>query len=358
MKAGQWNGVWLPTRRLKYRPQRRTNTHFFQATKSIELNNVPVPEPAEGQFLVKMHSASLCHSDLIPEGRPDTPVTMGHEGIGFIEKIHPSAEGKGFAVGDAVGFLPFLDACFTCDACSVHNLRCEQGTTKLQGWTSDGYFAEYVAVSWQNCAKIPPELDMERAAPLFCAGVTAFHAVTGCELKPGEWLAIVGCGGLGQYATQFAKAMGYKVVGVDINDDVLGAVTALGADAVINSRTTPDVEAAIKTITVKGAHATSVFSAATPAYETAIKLLRPGGVLMVIGITDKPLPVTTMDLCTGRYRLKAENTGIARRMPPVLAFAAQHRIQPAVDFRTLEDLPAMVEAMHQGQATRRQVVLF
>ncbi|KJR83706.1 alcohol dehydrogenase, propanol-preferring [Sporothrix schenckii 1099-18] len=338
MKAGQWNG----------------------ATKSIELNNVPVPEPAEGQFLIRMHSASLCHSDLMPEGRPDAPTTMGHEGVGFVEAIHPSAEGKGFVVGDAVGFLPFLDACFACDACHVHNLRCEQGTTKLQGWTSDGFFAEYVAVSWQNCAKIPPQLDMARAAPLFCAGVTAFHAVTGCALAPGEWLAVVGCGGLGQYATQFAKAMGYKVVGVDIQDDVLAAVTALGADAVINTRTTTaaNVDEAIHALTAKGVHAAAVFSAATAAYETAITLLRPGGLLMVVGITDTPLPVTAMDLCTGRYRLKAKNTGTARRMPPVLAFAAHHRIQPAVDFRTLEDLPSMVEAMHQGQATRRQVVLF
>ncbi|CAK7210794.1 hypothetical protein SBRCBS47491_000899 [Sporothrix bragantina] len=336
MKAGQWNG----------------------ATKSIELNDVPVPEPAEGQFLVKMHSASLCHSDLMPEGRPDKPITMGHEGIGHIEKIHPSAEGKGFVVGDAVGFLPFLDACFTCDACNIHNLRCEQGTTKLQGWTADGFFAEYVVVSWQNCAKIPQELDLPRAAPLFCAGVTAFHAVTGCELKPGEWLCVVGCGGLGQYATQFAKAMGYKVVGVDINDDVLKAVTELGADATINSKNVTDLEGEIQKLTGKGAHAASVFSAATAAYETAIRLLRPGGVLMVIGITDKQLPVTAMDLCTGRYRLKADNTGIARRMPPVLAFAAQHRIQPQVEFRKLEELPAMVEAMHQGKATKRQVVIF
>ncbi|KIH90933.1 alcohol dehydrogenase [Sporothrix brasiliensis 5110] len=299
MKAGQWNG----------------------STKSIELNNVPVPEPAEGQFLIKMHSASLCHSDLMPEGRPDAPTTMGHEGVGFVEAIHPSAAGKGFVVGDAVGFLPFLDACFACDACHVHNLRCEQGTTKLQG---------------------------------------TFHAVTGCELVPGAWLAVVGCGGLGQYATQFAKAMSYKVVGVDIQDDVLAAVTALGADAVINTRTTTaaNVDEAIHTLTAKGVHATAVFSAATAAYETAITLLRPGGLLMVVGITDTPLPVTAMDLCTGRYRLKAENTGTARRLPPVLAFAAQHRIQPAVDVRTLEDLPSMVEAMRQGQATRRQVVLF
>ena len=332
---------------------------------------MPVPEPAAGQFLIKMHSASLCHSDLMPGGRPEKPVTMGHEGVGHIAKMHPSAEGKGFSVGDAVGFLPFLDACFACDACSVHNLRCERGTTQLQGWMADGFFAEYVVVSWQNCAKIPPQLDLPRAAPLFCAGVTAYHAVTGCELLPGDWLCVVGCGGLGQYATQFAKAMGYRVVGVDINDDVLAAVTALGADAVINSKqkkqnkktTNQTVEDQIREITggqdgKGGAHAAAVFSAATAAYETAIRLLRPGGVLMVIGITDAPLPVTAMDLCTGRYRLKADNTGIARRMPPVLAFTAQHRIQPAVDFRKLEELPAMVEAMHQGQATRRQVVLF
>lgn len=106
------------------------------------------------------------------EMRPEHPVTLGHEGVGFIEKIHPSAEGKGFKVGDAIGFNYFLGVCFECDGCQVHNLRCERASPQLQGFVADGYFQEYNVVDYRNAVILPKELDMERAAPLFCAGIT------------------------------------------------------------------------------------------------------------------------------------------------------------------------------------------
>lgn len=169
---------------------------------------------------------------------------------------------------------------------------------------------------------------------------------------------MVGCGGLGQYATQYAKKMGYKVVGLDINDDVLASVTAVGADAVFNSKTNPSYVEDVRKLTGKGAHAAAVFSAANAAYASAIELLRVNGLLMVIGITKGPLPVSTFDLTTGRYRIKADSTGIPQRMKKAVDFTAKHGIQPDVDFRKLEDLPQMCEEMHNGQAKRRQVVVF
>ena len=177
-------------------------------------------------------------------------------------------------------------------------------------------------------------------------------------MKPGQWLAVVGCGGLGQYATQYAKAMGFKVVGVDINDEVLESVKELGADAVVNSKTTPNFADEIKKITGKGAHAAAVFSAAQPAYVSALDLLRTGGLLMVIGIAPKDLQVSTFDLTTGRYRIKADSTSIPQRMAKAVEFTAKHNIQPAVEFRKLEELPQMFVDMQGGKAKCRQVVKF
>ena len=97
---------------------------------------------------------------------------LGHEGVGFIEKIHPSAEGKGFKVGDAIGFNYFLGVCFECDGCMVHNLRCERQPSLLQGFAVDGFFQEYSVVDYHNAVHLPKELDMKRTAPLFCAGIT------------------------------------------------------------------------------------------------------------------------------------------------------------------------------------------
>lgn len=179
-----------------------------------------------------------------------------------------------------------------------------------------------------------------------------------CELKKDEWLAVIGCGGLGQYATQYAKAMGFKVVGVDINDDVLESVKQLGADAVVNSRTNSDFISEVKKITGKGAHAAAVFSGASAAYATAPDLLRTGGLLMVIGIAPKDLQVSTFDLTTGRYRIKADSTSIPQRMAKAVEFTAKHGIQPDVEFRKLDDLPQMVTDMQGGKSKCRQVVVF
>lgn len=284
-------------------------------------------------------------------------MTLGHEGVGFVERAHPSAEGKGFKKGDAIGFNYFVGVCFECDGCMVHNLRCETSQAQLQGFVVDGFFQEYAVVDYHNAVHLPKELDMKRTAPLFCAGITAFHAVDNCELKQGDWLAVIGCGGLGQYATQYAKAMGYKVVGIDINDEVLESVKRLGADATVNSRNAGAMEE-VKKITGKGAHAAAVFAAAPQAYASAPETLRTGGLLMVIGISTEDLKVSTFDLTTGRYRIKSDSTGIPQRMKKAVDFTAKHGIQPDVDYRVIDDLPQMVADMHAGKATRRQVVIF
>jgi D-arabinose 1-dehydrogenase-like Zn-dependent alcohol dehydrogenase len=180
-------------------------------------------------------------------------------------------------------------------------------------------------------------------------------------MQPGQWLAIVGYGGLGQYAVQYAKAMGYKVIGVDISDESLSSAKTLGADYIFNSQTAAETYVAdIKKLTDggKGVHTAAVFSGAIPAFEGAIPLLMTNGLLMVIGIAREPLKINTLDLVTGRYRIKADSTSVPQRMPKAVAFTAKHNIQPEVDFRRIEDLPAMVEDMKNGKAKRRQVVSF
>lgn len=106
------------------------------------------------------------------EAREDSPVTIGHEGVGYIESFHPSAEGKGFKKGDAIGSLYINGCCFECEACQVHNLHCETGKQQCQGFGTDGYFAEFVLVDYHNAVILPEKLDIKRASPLFCAGIT------------------------------------------------------------------------------------------------------------------------------------------------------------------------------------------
>lgn len=194
--------------------------------------------------------------------------TLGHEGAGYVEKIHPSVEDKGFKVGDRIGFLYIIGCCFECEGCQIHNLHCVTGKQTLQGFTSDGFFAEYAVVDAFNCIHLPESMDEKTAAPIFCAGITAFHAVDNAELKEGDWLAVVGAGGLGQIATQIGKAMGCKVVALDINDATLEVCKQQGADAVFNSRTNKDYVEELKKLTNGGAKAACVFSNADPVSST------------------------------------------------------------------------------------------
>lgn len=169
----------------------------------------------------------------------------------------------------------------------------------------------------------------------------------------------MGCGGLGQYAVQYAKAMGFRVIGVDISDESLESATEYGADAVFNSKTRADTYVdEIRTLSGKGVHAAAVFSGANAAYDGAIPLLRTNGLLMVVGIAPEPLQINSLDIITGQYRIKADSTSVPQRMPKAVAFTAKHGIQLNVDFRTIEDLPAMVDDMRNGKARRRQVVTF
>lgn len=141
------------------------------------VHDIPVPEPAEGQIRVKIVAASLCHSDLMMSQRPDLgrPVTIGHEAVGIISKLHPSVEGKGFKTGDRVGMMYVVDVCFECEGCRLHGTFCVKprtGGAKIQGLQTDGFFAEYAIVDWRNVIHLPDHLPIERMSPLFCAGLT------------------------------------------------------------------------------------------------------------------------------------------------------------------------------------------
>jgi len=328
--------------------------------KTVRINEVPVPDITENEILVKIASASLCHSDLMLlngefEG-PGRPVTLGHEAVGYVEKL--GANVKGFKPGDRIGFLYIKGCCFECRGCQVHNLNCETGGALLQGFGTDGMFAEYAAVDSRNAIILPSNLDMKTSAPIFCAGVTAYHAVDECELKPGDWFAAVGCGGLGQLAIQYAKAMGFKVIGLDINDEILKNAKAVGADHTFNTVTNKNYIEELKAITGGGADATSVFSASHRAYDSAKQILKVMGVLMVIGLPSSDLQFNPIELMRRAYRIKSTSTGPPQQMPPAVEFTAKHNIVPKCSFYKLDQINEMIETMHEGKSVGRLAVVF
>jgi D-arabinose 1-dehydrogenase-like Zn-dependent alcohol dehydrogenase len=132
----------------------------------------------------------------------------------------------------------------------------------------------------------------------------AHHAIAECDLKSGEWVGIVGCGGLGLFGIQYAKAMGLKVVGIDINDETLVAASKAGADHVFNSMTNKTYAEDLKKATNGGVHAAVVFAGSKPAYDGAPTILRMNGLIMAIGLMSTPLEINTIAFMRGLFRIK------------------------------------------------------
>ncbi|KIW98245.1 uncharacterized protein Z519_01829 [Cladophialophora bantiana CBS 173.52] len=337
---------------------------FHPDTQKVSVDIIDIPTPGDNEILVKMRSASLCHTDLmlihgerpVPSAGPPEPVTMGHEGAGYVE-----AWGKnvtGYAKGDRIGFLYIKGCCFECVGCQLHNLNCTRSRGLLQGFDTDGMLAEYATIDYRNAVHLPKSMLLDTASAFFCAGFTAFHGIDGCECQPGDWLAVVGCGGLGLFGIKYAKAMGFKVISIDVNDQALQVAKDAGADLVVNTSAQSDWQATIKRATNGGVRAAAVFSAVQAGYDTAMKIVGLGGVLMVVGLPPKGITFDPNDLCRKLYRIKAENTGQPSKLARAMQFTAEHNITPRSEFFKIDQISEMIAKMESGKSTRRLTVLF
>ncbi|KAH6663990.1 hypothetical protein F5X68DRAFT_144269 [Plectosphaerella plurivora] len=327
------------------------------------INQVPVPTCGDNEILMKTKCATLCHSDLMlfwghtAEKPPTDAITIGHENTGTIVAMGKNV--TGFNIGDRVGCLGCSSACYNCEGCQVHNLFCEAGTQRLHGFQTAGHFAQFSTTDYRNAMILPDGMDMVKAAPLFCAGVTAYHCVKGCELTEGQWIAIIGCGGLGHLAVQYAKAMKLKVIAIDISDAQLEDARSLGADAAFNSNDDPDYEVKIKKITNGGCHAAAVFSASNIAYINAPKTLRINGLLMVAGIPKGDLSISALDILLGKYRIAGRSSGIPQNMPEAIQFSHDHGVSSHVSvFNDINDINKMISVMEAGQTAGRLGIVF
>ncbi|KAF2424496.1 GroES-like protein [Tothia fuscella] len=345
-------------------PKTQRAMQYDRRDNKAHLNEIPVPSPGQNQLLVKIACASLCHSDVMLFEPNDqglitgqNPVTMGHEGSGTVVALGDGA--KGFKVGDAVGFLPALDCCFECEPCKkTHNAWCEKGC-QMQGFSKDGYFQEYVVVEARGAMVLPEGIDVKEAAPLFCAGVTSYHGVDDCELEPGEWMAIVGCGGLGHLGVQYAKAKQLKVIGIDVSDDSLEAAKKCGADHTFNPVTDKDYVKKVLEITGGGVKAAVNFTAAKQSYDAMPAIIKPGiGTYMIVGIPQKPLELNALDVALQRYKVKGSSNGMSYNMAPAIEFSAKHNIKAHLTFFKLEQLSEMIDIMHAGKTKGRLAVQF
>ncbi|MDJ0917647.1 MAG: zinc-dependent alcohol dehydrogenase family protein [Woeseiaceae bacterium] len=223
----------------------------------LTINTVPDPEPPAKGVVIAVRATGLCRSDWHGWMGHDPDIRLphvpGHELAGVIEAV--GLEVTRWKAGDRVT-LPFVCGCGACPQCNSGNQQvCDHQFQP--GFTHWGSFAEYVAIDYAdaNLVHLPDELDFVTAASLGCRFVTSFRAIVDQgQLKPGQWLAVHGCGGVGLSAIMIARALDARVIAIDIDDHKLEFASKIGADVTINASDTDSVIDGVKAESSGGVH--------------------------------------------------------------------------------------------------------
>ena len=309
-------------------------------TKPLDVRDVPIPEPGEGQVLIRMQTCGLCHTDIhAARGdwpvKPTPPFVPGHEGVGIVEKLGPGVRQR--QMGDRVA-IPWLGhACGECRYCiSGWETLCEQ--QQNSGYSIDGAFAEYAVADARYVVPVPDAVSSLDAAPLTCAGVTTYKAAKVAKIRPTEHVAVFGIGGLGHLAVQYARIMGGSVIGVDVEAAKLDLATELGADHVVNARET-DPAAAIQAL--GGADVAIALAVAPTAFEQAFNSLSRGGRLVCVALpAEGSMEIPIFDTVLKGISIIGSIVGTRQDLAEVFDLHAAGRTRVIATGRKIDDVNA------------------
>jgi propanol-preferring alcohol dehydrogenase len=325
--------------------------------RPLEVKEVPTPEPAAGQVLVRIEASGLCHTDIhAARGdwpvKPTPPFIPGHEGVGIVEKLGTGVTEH--ATGDRVA-IPWLGhACGTCEYCLTGwETLCESQLNT--GYAVDGGHAEYAVADARYVVRVPGGIDPAVAAPLTCAGVTTYKAVKVGGVTPGDRVAIFGIGGLGHLAQQYAQIFGGETVAVDVTEEKLALAKSLGAAHVINAATTDPV-AAIEAL--GGVDVAIVLAADPRVIEQAHASLRRGGRLILVSLPkDNAMSLPIFQTVLKGIRVIGSIVGTRADLAEVFRLHAAGRTQVLYEPRRLDDINTSIEDVLAGRVAARLVLL-
>lgn len=272
---------------------------YQQFRQPLSIQNVSDPVPPNDGVVIAVKATGLCRSDWHgwmghdPDIR--VPHVPGHELAGEIAAIGNLV--SRWKVGDRVT-VPFVCACGACGPCRSGNQQvCDHQFQP--GFTHWGSYAEYVAIHRAdlNLVSVPDELSFESAASLGCRFATSFRAVVDqARVMEGQWVAVHGCGGVGLSAIMIARALGARVIAIDVAGDKLDFARSMGADATLNAREHADIAAAVAELTQRGADVSIDALGSTETCFSSIACLAKRGKHIQIGlllgkVSRPPLPM-------------------------------------------------------------------
>ncbi|MCO5934203.1 alcohol dehydrogenase AdhP [Mucilaginibacter sp. RB4R14] len=329
---------------------------IHQFGQPLVIENVPVPTPGDNQVLVKVITCGVCHTDLHAANgdwpvQPQLPLIPGHEAMGYVVALGSNV--KNVSIGDIVGAPWLYSACGCCEFCITGwETLCEE--QKNGGYSVNGGFAEYVVADSRYIAHFPKGINFAEMAPIICAGVTVYKGLKETEVKPGEWVAISGVGGLGHLAVQYAKAMGMHVAAVDIADDKLALAKQLGAQLTVNALNENPGEVLKKA--TGGMHGVLVTAVSPIAFEQGIGMLRRKGTIALNGLPKGSFDLPIFETVLNRFTVRGSIVGTRKDMQEAIAFAVEGKVKADVHTAKLEDINNIFDDMRKGIITGRVVL--
>lgn len=319
----------------------------------LAITDQPRPVPGPGQVLVRLRAASLNYRDLmICQGyyKPDLPLPLVplSDGAGEVAELGPGVSGLG--VGERVSpsfWQSWPDGPPTLAAIATST-----------GCEAPGVLAEYGLFPAAALVPLPDELDYADAACLPCAGVTAWRALQlAGGVGPGDTVLVLGTGGVAILALQFAKALGARVIVTSSSDAKLARATALGADATINYRTTPEWGKAAFGIAGLGVKLVVETAGAATLAQSVAALGWNGHISYLGSLAGFSTELNLLGLVGKNAHLHGLTVGSRADHATLLAFVARHRIRPVIDHRVpLASAPAALAALGSGQHLGKVVV--
>lgn len=323
----------------------------------LAIEEMPTPTLRDGEVLLRVAACGLCHTDLhyLDHGVPTfqkPPIILGHEAAGTVERIGPGV--SGVATGDRV-LAPSVWACGRCRYCRAgrENLCAD---LVMPGNHVHGGFAEFLAVPAKELVRLPPELPLERACVIADAVSTPYHAVKQRgQVRAGDTVAVVGCGGVGLNVVQCAALAGATVIAVDLNDARLALARRMGARHTINPATTERVDKDVRKLTDGGVDVAFEVVGKPHTIDLAFNLLRKGGRLVVIGFSHEPVPINAAKLMFYELELVGSLGCGGGLYPEIVALVADGRIdlEPIVSGTfPLERINEGFDRLRRGEGVR------
>ena len=314
------------------------------------------PEPGPGEVVVRIVASGVCHSDLhIARGEFEEvkyPITLGHEPAGYVYEV---GEGiTGLKKGQSVIVYP-ARGCGRCWFClRGEENHCEDG--KFIGFDQDGGYAEYLLVESPRYLFPLSGLSLDEAAPLGCAGITAYHAVKAKALPvlhAGDYVVVIGVGGLGHVAIQLLKKMSTcSIVAVDVRRRPLSLAEKLGSDQTVLAG--KNMAAQVRRVAKKGVGAVIDFVGSTSTLTASYEMLRAGGRLVVVGAAGGHLKMNSGS--TNGREVHGSISGSLSEMRELVELARQKQFKVVVKAYPLEQVNEVLKMLEEGHIEGRAVL--